>query len=86
MSISLEELKNITTPDPLAGICESLRARTPIPYAKRSGPSILEGLPDIHDVLELLLKVRSREALTRIAEKVRGEKLSTEPATPRRAM
>lgn len=39
--------------DPLAGICENLRARTPIPKGKRKGPSILEGLPDIHDVLGL---------------------------------
>ena len=42
-----------TSLDPLAGICESLRAKTPIPQNKRSGPSILEGLPDIHDVLGL---------------------------------
>lgn len=40
----------------------------------------------VFEHLELHLKVRSREALTRIAEKVRGEKLSIEPCTPRRAM
>lgn len=39
--------------DPLLGICDNLRARAPIALEKRSGPSLLDGLPDIHDVLGL---------------------------------
>lgn len=39
--------------DPLQGICDNLRARKPLPKDKRTGQSLLEGLPDIHDVLGL---------------------------------
>lgn len=53
-AVDASELRATTTPaDALNGICDNLRARQPIPQNLRSGPSILGGLPDIHDLLGL---------------------------------